>query len=350
MPTRLTISDIARKAGVSKTTVSRVLNNRPDVEDKTRSHVLNIIEENNYVPSPIAVGYVKNKTHLIGLVSPAEMHSWQIEVFQGVVAGLKDYNYQLLLLPHYPDEAAESSKEFDRILNNGLADGLIVLHPSLVQSYFQKLSNAELPVVAIDDASSLSNLAIPSIGANNYTGALQAVRHLIGLGHRKIAFIGANNNFRFTRDRLDGYKAAHTQAGLVFNPDFVKIYDEDIVNFRFLQEQIGYKSTLALLAQEKPLPSYTAIFAETDEMAIGVMRALNEHGLRIPDDISLVGFDDLPKASYTTPALTTVHQPTREMGKMVVKLLMDMIDGKIIGQKRHELDTEVIIRASTRAI
>lgn len=346
---RLTISDIAKKAGVSKTTVSRVLNNRPDVDQNTRQNVLKIIEENNWVPNPIAVGYVNNKTHLIGLVIPASMHAWQLEVFQGVVAGFKDYNYQLLLLADYNNKAAEVGKEFDRTFNNGLADGLIVLHPSLVRNYMDRLSHTGLPVVMIDDTGFFSQLDLPSVGATNYIGGLQAIRYLISLGHRQIGYVGSSTGFRFSQDRLDGYKAALAEAGISFNQDLVSQVQTG-PEVRFYLEENGYKGTQVLLERHDTKIPFTALFAETDEMAFGAMNALSGRGLRVPEDISVMGFDDLPRASYSVPPLTTIRQPNREMGKTAVRMLVDQIEGRPYNSRRIELPTELVIRGSTRAI
>ncbi|HEX2911277.1 MAG TPA: LacI family DNA-binding transcriptional regulator [Chloroflexia bacterium] len=341
---RLTINDIARKAGVSKTTVSRVLNNRPEVEESTRLNVLKVIEEANFVPNDMAAGLRKRKTNLVGLLTANLKNPWGIEVFQGVLEGLETYNYQLLLYTtNYHSETAESLRALDRLLNNGLADGLIVLLPAFVQEQFNKLSSSGMPIVVVDDTGFVSGVNLPSIGANSYRGALAVTRHLIGLGHRKIAFIGSPLEFRYSQERLEGYKAALVEAGLECDPALVST--GQTVEF----EETGYSATQALLALEQPGPAFTAIFAATDLAALGAMRALTEHGLRVPDDISLAGFDDLPRAAYNVPALTTVHQPLHEIGQLAVKMLMEQIEGKPLERQRIELETELIIRGSTRA-
>ncbi len=348
---RFTINDIARKAGVSRATVSRVINNKPDVEENTRLSVLKIMEETNYVPNNNATGLRTRKTNLIALLTtspnhPATSlnHPWQNEVFLGVLEKLEEYSYKLLLYTsNHPDDTPESSREFGRFLNSGLADGLIVFLPSTVQDHFQKLTNSGLPFVVIDDYGFTDEMDIPQLSVNGYQGALEATRHLISLGHQQIAFISNPPEYKYSQERLAGYKEGLSEASLAFNPNLVSYNPEPN------QEKGGYQCALALLNLNTTSLAFTALFAATDMLAFGAIRALGEQGIRIPEDISLVGFDDIPRASYSVPALTTVHQPMHEIGQMAVTMLMDQIECKPLDLKKVELATELRIRASTRA-
>jgi LacI family transcriptional regulator len=348
---RLTINDIARRAGVSSTTVSRVINHKPDVDDKTRENILKIIEETNYMPNPIMTGLGKHKTYLIGFFTYNLVGPFRVEILRGISERLSTSQYQLLFyntnvpFPTTPEEFAKTSQVLFEIINKGSVDGLVMLQPVSNKNYLAELYANRFPLVFIDDWGYMSQFQVPRIEADNYNGALQAIRYLISLGHRRIGFITGPIEFgsspvRSSVDRLAGYKEALNEAGLPF--------DNSLVCHGNFSEESGYSCIKTLLDRDEAAPGFTALFASSDLMAIGAMNALNERGLRVPDDISVVGFDDIPLDAYVRPALTTVRMPVKEMGERAVEMLIEQIEGKTLTAKKVLFPTELIIRASTR--
>jgi LacI family transcriptional regulator len=328
---RVTISDIAKRAGVSKATVSRVLNDKPDVDEATRRRILEIIQETGYTRQAAAVGLATGRTNLIGLLVPSLSRPYSIEVIQGVAQGLEEYDYELVL---YTTSMAEKNQElFGQALSRNLVDGLLVLLPRNGVNYLAQLRASRFPVVLIDHRGVAADL--PSVLASNRQGAREATHYLIELGHRRIAFITGLLDFGCSRDRLEGYKLALAEAGIPFAPELVGAGD--------FVEAGGLARAREWLAGPNPP---TAIFASSDLMALGAMEAARQQGLRVPDDVSIVGFDDIPAAARALPALTTVKQPLQDMGRRAVDLLLGQIMGQKLEALEVELPTELIIRAS----
>jgi len=316
---------------VSKTTVSRVLNDKPDVDKETRRRILEIIKELNYVPSATAKSLATGRRNLIGLLAPSLSRPWSLEVIRGVAEGLEDTEYELVL---YTTSLAGKNQElFAKALNNDLTDGLLVMLPRDGKGYLSTLLQDKLPLVLIDHRELLSGF--PSVTASNKEGAYEATRHLLDLGHCRIGFICGLMDFGCSRERLEGYKLALAEAGLPFSPELVKEGD--------FSEASGFARTEEWLNSPDP-PS--AIFASNDEMALGVLEAVRVKGMTVPDDIAVVGFDDIPAASYTVPPLTTVKQPLRAMGRKAVEMLLQQIMGRGLESLEVELETELIIRES----
>lgn len=349
---RLTIHDIAKRAGVSSTTVSRVLNNKPDVDEKTRENILKIIEETNYVPNPIMIGLGKSKTNLIGFFTYNLTGPFRVEVLRSISESLSNSQYQLLFynlnvpFPTTPAEYERASQALYDIINKGSVDGLVMLQPVSDKNYLAGLHAQKFPLVFIDDWGYMSQVDVPRVEADNYRGAQLALRHLIGLGHRRIAFITGPLEFgnfavRSSTERLRAYKDVLAEAGIPF--------DSRLVCHGNFSEESGFSCTKTLLDQPETATGFTALFASSDLMAIGAMNALTESGRRVPDDISVIGFDDLPLDAYVRPALTTVRMPVKEMGRRAVEMLIELIEDKPLGSKREAFPTELVIRASTRA-
>jgi len=215
------------------------------------------------------------------------------------------------------------------------SDGVLLVLSELSPAQQAHLTKLGIPVVIVDPAGA-PDPAVPSVGATNWAGGVAATEHLIGLGHKRIAVIGGPTDVLCSRARVDGYRAAMNAAGLKIPAGFVRTGD-------FLSPT-GYRETLVLLSQPRPP---TAIFVCADQMALGAYEALYERGLRVPDDVSIVGFDDLEEARWAIPPLTTVRQPLAEMAGMGTRMLLQLIDGDELDMLRVELSTSLVVRSST---
>ncbi len=328
---KLTIADIARKGGVSKATVSRVLNNRPYVEKATRERVLAIIEETGFVPHHSAISLAGGKTNILGLLVPSLANPYSLTVIQGVAEKVAGKNLDLMLYTTGLSE--KNQKKFLQRLSKNVVDGLIVLLPRESTSFEEELFSRDLPIVLIDHRSIDSDL--PTIAVTNEKGGFDATEHLISLGHSEIAIITGLLDFGCSIERLDGYKEGLEKYSLPFREEYVMVGD--------FTEASGYKGAQELM--ELPEPP-TAIFCSNDDMAIGAMQALEEMGKRIPEDISIVGFDDSPRAVLASPRLTTIRQPLYQMGESAANMVVDLINGRNIKEACEVLKTELIVRDS----
>jgi LacI family transcriptional regulator len=345
---RLTMTSIAKRAGVSTTTVSRVINNKPDVDENTRSRILKIIEEANYTPNPTFKGISTNKTNLVGLYTNSLDKPWTIEVLKGVTEIVNESSYHLMLFngnstsTNEYSNSSRISKQISQIIGRGAVDGLVVIQPLTDKDYLSDLYNEGFPLVLIDDWGYMGDMQVPRIATDNFKGAFEATNYLINLGHTKIGFITGLINVGCSQDRLNGYKAALCEAGLSLDPSLIYQGDFSI--------ESGFMGTQALLGINNGKPAFTSLFASSDNMALGAMKALLERGLQVPEDISLVGFDGIPIMEYTNPSITTVRQPMDEMGKLAVEMLIEQIEGKQPPSEKMVLSAELVVRNSTRRL
>lgn len=329
---RLTIYDIAREAGVSRATVSRVLNQRPDVSPATRAKVLGIMKERGYVRDFAAAALAGGQATAIGLLIPKLEVGWATEVIVGVGEAAASHQRPLLLAT----TAYETSEEgWLRVLRSNLVAGLIVILATASISRLKRALDARLPLVLVDYEG--HEASFPRVEAANYLGTRLAIRHLIELGHRRIGCITGDARYGCSRERLTAYRDIIVQEGIGWDPSLVAGGD--------FTETGGYNGTKALLERgARP----TAIFCSNDLMAFGCLRALRQAGLRVPQDVSVIGFDDVPGADRTEPSLTTVRQPLREMGRCAVELLLRQLGNW--PPPRPEvitLPTQLVIREST---
>lgn len=334
-PKRLSLEDIAEKAGVSRSTVSRVVNNDPNVKAKTRAHVLQIIEQERYNPHAAARIMVTGRTNVIGVVVP---HAFRVfsspyyfpMLFDGVGSVVQKRDYAMLLWWRQSGEDEEIF--FRRILQNGLMDGLIIASAPSNNPMVEHVYESHIPMVMVERPPNLvdhiSYVTIDNIGASR-----AIVEHLIAQGRRRIAIVSGDPNNMDGFDRLAGYKQAMDTAGLPVDPAW-------IANGDFVR-QTAYERAKALV--QLPID---AIFACNDDMAFGVYQAVFEAGKRIPDDIAVVGFDDLPSAAEAKPPLTTIRQPIREKGAAATQLLLDQIEGKLTEPRCIVLPTTLVTRQS----
>jgi len=317
-------------------TVSRVLNKRPEVASETRAKVERLIADSGFVPSRSAQGRRQGRHGLIDLVVPALDSAYSLEIARGVEEAVEPTGYRLVISCAYSwkRDAARQERMWLAKLSEGKTDGaVLVLNPDQSRR-LEALRRRRIPFVVVDPVDDLGPDVV-SVGATNWAGARSATEYLLSLGHKRIAFIGGSDAQMCSAERLSGYRSAMEAAGVSVPPEYVRPGN-------FMQEA-GYKQTLALMDLEEPP---TAIFAANDGQAFGAYAALGELGKRVPEDVSVVGFDDTFPASLVTPALTTVHQPLAEMGRAAVRRLVRMIEGRPFDGWRVQLATTLVIRRS----
>lgn len=330
-----TIVDVARESGVSYATVSRVLNGYEFVKPSTREKVLLAAEKLGYVPNQQARSLAGGRSNLIGILVPALDNGYIAEIIRGIDEELAKSNYNLILYTTHRHQGKESN--YVATIVNGAADGLLLVVPSISTPYLDALRQQRFPYVLIDQ----SDLAEKSsaVNATNWQGAYDATQYLIKLGHRRIGFIAGMMELTSAIERLEGYRAA-------LSDNHLPVDDQFIVEGDF-REQGGYIATQSLLdLQERP----TAIFASNDLSAFGAMEAIRQRGWRIPEDISVMGFDDIPQASIAHPKLTTMHQPLDQMGRVAVKMLLEHIENPERLPRRVTLATQLMVRESCQSI
>jgi LacI family transcriptional regulator len=330
---RVTIRDIARAAGVSVATVSRVINGRPDVSPQTRDAVLRVARAHNFTTNRSARALSVGRTGLIGFTVPFVDQNYFTGILSGAAEALYEQEQRVVLCPTHHEHDREVTL-LERLMN-GTTDGAIVLLPEESNEELRRLQDYGYPFVVADPRQPLDE-GIPAVSASHSAGARAATDHLVRLGHRRIGLITGFRGWTATEERLEGYKAALAAAGLPFLPELV-------VEGQFNAES-GYAAGRELLElPDRP----TAIFASNDNMAAGALRAALGRGLRVPDELSVVGFDDTELARILAPRLTTVRQPLAELGRTAVSLLNRLIEGQRIEALRVELSTRLIVREST---
>jgi LacI family transcriptional regulator len=329
----VTSADVARIAQVSKMSVSRVLNGQPGVSEETRQRIMDAIAQLGYVPNAAARGRHAG-SNLIALLIPGITSLYMGEILRGVSSAAERLNYGLMLYTQGAVSNIQRTSYYLSLLENSLVDGVLMVVPLDYEVIVNDLKEHNHPYVIIDHHSKTGDE--PSVTATNRKGVLDAMRHLLALGHRRIGFITGRMDIVCSHDRLQGYREGLAEVGLPFDPALVLEGD-------YLQPT-GFKQTQSLLQLGAPP---TAIVVSNDVMAFGAMDAAKAQGLRIGKDLSIVGFDDVFMASQTYPPLTTVRQPMAEMGEAAVDMLVTLIQGRTVLSPRRELPTELIIREST---
>jgi LacI family transcriptional regulator, galactose operon repressor len=329
--TRVTIYDVAAQAGVSYATVSRVLNNDPHVKAETAERVRQAMDRMSYVIDRSARSLAGGRSHVIGLLVPDLGTGYIGEIMRGIDAELDLMHYDLMLYTTHRREANEA--RYVSTITQGMADGLLIVLPRNPATFIQKLRQHNFPYVLIDHQG--TDEQDRAVGATNWQGAYNATEYLIKLGHRRIGFITGSMDLGCARDRLTGYQAALKAHHLELDPELIHEGD--------FHQPDGYAGANKLMAHPaRP----TAIFASNDVMAMSVMDAVRERGLRVPEDVSVMGFDDIPQAGYVRPALTTVRQPLEQMGRVATQMLLDILQDPEAEPRRLELPTELVIRDS----
>ncbi|MEV4418147.1 LacI family DNA-binding transcriptional regulator [Catellatospora sp. NPDC049609] len=327
---KITIAAIARLAGVSVPTVSRVINGRSDVSPQTRERVEELLTRHGYRRRPASM---RTSSGLLDLVFNDLDSPWAVEIIRGVedvahAAGIGT----VVSAIHRRTSAA---KQWLDNMRARATEGVIFVNSMAEPPLQAELRRLNIPLVIVDPAGVPPQEA-PTIGAANWAGGLRATEYLIGLGHRRIGFIAGPPRLMCSRARLDGYRTAMQAAGLPVDDSL--IYQGDFYH------ESGYAGGSLLLEHAAPP---TAIFASSDQMALGVYEAVRRRGLRVADDVSVVGFDDLPEVRWSSPPLTTVRQPLAEMGMLAARTVLRLAQREKIESPRVELATELVVRDST---
>jgi LacI family transcriptional regulator len=328
----VTIKDVARASGVSYATVSRVLSGYEFVKESTRSRVMEAVDSLGYVANLQARSLAGGHSRIIGLLVPNLDNGYVGTITRGIDQELARANYDLMLYTTHRHPDKESF--YVSAIANGLTDGLLLVAPLVPTTYVDALREQNYPYVLIDQTDSTENSSV--VEATNWQGAYEATRYLHQLGHTRIAFITGLPIVRSAIDRLEGYKAALADCD-------IPVREELIIEGDY-QQQTAYQNTRRLLQNANPPP--TAIFAANDLAAFGAIDAARECDLRIPEDISIIGFDDTPQASLVYPKLTTVRQPLEQMGQVAVKMLLEQIENHSHPPQRITLATQLVIRDS----
>ncbi|GAA1834265.1 LacI family DNA-binding transcriptional regulator [Luedemannella flava] len=329
---RATMAEIAAAAGVSVPTVSKVVNGRPDVAPATRHTIEELLRTHGYRPPR---GRQNSNVGLIDLVFVDLGSPWAMEILAGVEEVAYRAGSAVVVSAVHGRHRTRPDERWLQNLAARRSDGVLLVLSELSPGQQARLEELDVPVVIVDPAGTPAP-GIPAVGATNWAGGLAATEHLLGLGHRRVAVIGGPTDVLCSRARVDGYRAAMGAAGVSVPPGYVRFGD-------FLSPT-GYRETMALLDLPEPP---TAIFVCADQMALGAYEALYERGMRVPDDMSIVGFDDLDEARWAVPPLTTVRQPLTEMAGMATRMLFSLISGEELDTTRVELATPLVVRAST---
>jgi LacI family transcriptional regulator len=329
---RATLATVAASAGVSVATVSRVLNGRAEVGPATRARVEALLRQHEYrgrrVPS-VRRGVA---TARVELLFGGPLNAYSIEIMQGVLDGGAEAGVAIAI---GEGSGASRAGVWARDLASAGRQAVISVVNDLSAGHLHALSRAHLPLVVIDP-STIQRARFASVGSTNFAGGLAAAQHLLSLGHRRIAYIGGQPTAAHNQARMHGYRAA-------LEAQSASIPDGYIRSGQFLYRD-GLAGTAALL--DLPLPP-TAVFAGSDETAAGVIEAARSRGLRVPEDLSVVGFDDTQVARFASPPLTTVRQPLRDMGRIALRTALRLAAGEKLDSHHVELATELIIRQST---
>jgi LacI family transcriptional regulator len=339
----MTLEEVAALAGVSRATVSRVVNNQPHVNAEKRARVRQIIRACGYQPNPAARALARGHSHTIGLVIPTALAGWLSSayftfLFQGAANACEQRGYNMMLSP----QAAQTPEAYDHIISSGYVDGLVVTTSAVGAAYLDHLIEHEYPFVLL--GRHLQRNDLNTVYADNLEAAQRVVAYLVSLGYSRIATITGSAVNATAVDRLDGFLAGIRSLGLTCPPEY-------IAQGSFTEEG-SYEAMQSLLAlADRP----QAVFCCNDQAAVAALRAIRDAGLAVPDDIALVGFDDLPLAAAVDPPLTTVHHPVEQMGLLAASLLIDQLEAMAANPQLRPVPqhivvgTEIVVRGSCGA-
>jgi LacI family transcriptional regulator len=330
---RPTIAVIAEEAGVSPATVSKVLNGRTDVAPATRARVEGLLRSHNYLGP--GGGRRARRSGLVDLVLAGLDSPWAMEILRGVEAECAEHGIGAVVSQVRDDDARPPSWQNLPALHH--SDGVILVTSRMTARQREQLERAGVALVLIDPVN-LPDTDIASVGATNWAGGMAATEHLLSLGHRRIAVIGGPADYLCTQARVDGYRTTLDRAGVEV--------DRELIRYGDFRHEGGFACARELLALP-PGRRPTAIFAGSDQQAMGAYEAARQAGLRVPQDLSVVGFDDLPMCEWLSPPLTTVRQPLEEMGRTAARTLLQLLNGQPLLTPRIELATQLRVRHST---
>lgn len=331
---KITIKDIAKLGGVSIATVSKIINGKDhDIGEATKKRIELIMKEENYVPNRLARSLVTKKTKTIGLVIPDITNPFFPEIVRGAEDKAQEEGYSIFFCNS--DDSLEKEEKYIQNLMEKMVDGIIFTASSKRITEGELLSNANIPMVLVDRQIESKNIRT-SILVDNKEGAKIAIKHLIELGHKKILHLTGPKEARITQARLEGYKETLEESKIDI--------DENLIQFGEYKMGSGYEGILDILNRNI---DFTAIFCGNDMIALGVMKALKEKKIKVPKDISIVGFDDIYVSSLIHPSLTTISQPKYQMGYKAVAVMIDILEGRIQSHENMILMPELKIRETT---
>ncbi len=328
---RVTIRDVAAQAGVSVATVSKVINGRYGVAADTMARVNAVINDLGYQASLVAQSLRNHRTNVIGILV-ADLEPFSAELLKGAADAIRGSGFEMVVYSAggLADDHVGWERRYLSRLSGTLIDGAVLVTPTVVDV------NYGAPIVAIDPHTGQSGL--PTIDSDNLRGGQLATAHLLGLGHRRIAMLSGRPDLESSRLREQGYRQAMAAAGVPVSEDLVLVGGYDA--------QASAECTRTLLTSNDPP---TAIFAANDVSAIAAIQAAVGLGLRVPADLSVVGFDNIPESALCTPPLTTVNQPIRQMGERSIQLLLRLMRGEQVEATHLTLQTDLVVRQSARA-
>lgn len=324
--------DVAQRAGVSVSTVSHVVNNSRAVSSEARVQVEQAMADLGYRPNALARSLRRQKTHSLGMIVPDNANPFFAEIARGIEDYGFDRGYSIILCNS--DGNLQKQAAYVELLVERRVAGILFVAAGVSTELVHDLQLQRLPLVVIDRE--VPGVAVDTVQTNHYQGGQLATEHLLTLGHRRIACIAAGSDLSPSAERVTGYRDTLAAHGLPNDPDLVVLGD-----FQF---ESGYRATAQLLALPQPP---TAVFACNDLMAVGCISAATALGLRVPDDLAVVGFDDIRLASFTNPPLTTIHQPKREIGRLAMEMLLARTNEPDAPPRRARLETRLVVRQSS---
>jgi DNA-binding LacI/PurR family transcriptional regulator len=327
----VSIYDIARAAGVSPSTVSRALEDHPRIGAETRKRIQELAREMDYVPSTVARSLTARKTWTIGMVLPTISDPFMGRVVEGVEQAAIEAGFNVFISTSQNDRQREI--EVVAMLQKRRVDGIIVIASHLFDGWPRAVHHSRVPVVMIDEQNPGENMHF--VAVDDRSGARIAVEHLLALGHRRIGYVGVSNRPQSNQYRLKGYQDALQAAGEAVDPALIITVDDVMEH-----GQIGEASLEPLLAA-----GATAVFCYNDTTAIGLLAACARSGLTIPEQLSIIGFDDIDMAAYTLPPLTTMRQPRFELGQWAMQMMLALLDGQ--EPANRIIPAELIVRQTT---
>ena len=324
--------DVAERAGVSVTTVSHVVNETRPVSDELRQRVSAAMDELGYQPNRLARSLRLQETHTIGMIVPDSANPFFAEVARGIEDTSFEQSYNVILCNS--DGNLDKELLYTNVLVEKQVDGILFVAAGVSTEHIRALQTRRMPLVLVDR--DIPGVAVDSVLTDNARGGWQAIHYLIELGHRRIGCITGPSDVTPSAERVTGYRQALREAGIAA--------DENLVVKGDFQYQSGFRATQQLLEVNDPP---TAVFACNDLMAVGAISAVIESGRKVPADLSVIGFDDVPLASFTNPPLTTIAQPKYEMGALATTMLLERVQDRDTPPRRKLLDTSLFVRHST---
>ncbi|MCP1160397.1 MULTISPECIES: LacI family DNA-binding transcriptional regulator [Bacillus] len=307
-----TIKDVAKKANVSIATVSRILNDQPGYSEKTKIKVMQVIEQLGYQPNAVARGLINKRTHTIGVLFPKLSSTLATDLLDGIEKAANENGSSVIVC--HTESNGEKTMNYLQLLIEKRVDGIIFASEILKDEYYQYVKKAKMPIVLLSTESYI--FPVPYVKVNDFSAAYSAAKYLIDKGHSLIGMISGNKaDIVAGKPRIDGFQRALIDHGIPCG-------DKNIVNSRAFGFQDGLVGLRKMLAQ---FPEATAIFAASDEIAMGILSAAFELGIKVPEELSVIGYDNLSLAEMTIPPLTTIGQPLVKMGEMSAQMLFDIL-------------------------